>query len=89
MPSPNYITIGILIIIFIFELIIIGYVYFCYTQTTNNIYDTQDLLLSVYNLEILEATNAGIDTCILIPKRIRERTNPKKCRRGNESGSTD
>lgn len=89
MASPNYVTIGILVLIFIFELIIIGYVYFCYVQTTNNIYDTQDLLLTVYRLEIVEATNSNIETCIHIPKRIRERTEPKKCRKGNESGSSN
>ena len=82
----DYVTIGICVLIFIFEIIIIVYMYFIFMTTTNNIYDTQDLLVTVYDLEILEATNAGIVTCRRIPKRIRQRQESQcKNKKYNES----
>jgi len=72
----TYTTIGILIVIFVLQLIILLYIVWVYNQFICNMNDCEDLLVSIYTIELAELKGEAIsDLNLEIPKRIRERIN--------------
>lgn len=69
----NYVSIGFMTIVFIFQIIILGYMYWIYTQMVNNYDDIEDMIVDVYTLEVAEAKRDGVDAVIKLPKRVRTR----------------
>ena len=75
-----YVIIGITILIFIFELLIIWYMYWIYGQIIDNFNDTEDMIVDIYNLEIAEITDISKneDYVVSLPKRVRSRLEKRK-----------
>lgn len=76
MSSPDYITIGIIVIVFIFELIIIWYIWWCYNQSVNNFNDVEDMIYNLYRFELI---GKDFDFDAALPKRVKDRIF-KKCK---------
>lgn len=72
MTSIEYTLVGFLVLIFIFELIMIWIFYYGYNQLNNNYNDLNDMTIDIYNLAVIEATTAGREATLNIPKHSRE-----------------
>ena len=64
-----YAIIGFCVLLFLFQLIIIWYMWWIYGQYTENYNNMNDMIIDMYNLEVVEATTAGRDVKLNIPKR--------------------
>ena len=65
----GYATIGICVLIFLFQLIIIWYLWWVYGQLNENDNDMTDMLIDIYRLEAIEAEANGRCVRVNIPKR--------------------
>ena len=72
MDSIDYAVIGFLVLIFIFQLIIIWYIWYGQSQAIADYNDLNDMIIDIYNLEVLEAIAEGRCATLNIPKRARE-----------------
>jgi hypothetical protein len=72
MDSIDYAVIGFLILIFIFQLIIIWYIWYGQNQALTDYNDLNDMIIDIYNLEVLEAIADGRCATLNIPKHARE-----------------
>ena len=70
--SANYAVIGFCILIFLFELIIIWYMWWFYNQSNDNYNDLNEMIIDIYNLEVIDAVANGRDAKLNIPKRSRD-----------------
>lgn len=73
MADSSNTAIGFMIIVFIFQLIIIWYLWWIYSQVQNNYDDLEDMVLEIYTLDVAESKRQGLDTSIKVPKRVRSR----------------
>lgn len=73
MSDLSYTAIGFMIVVFIFQLIIIWYLWWIYTQMQNNYEDMEDMVVDIYTLNVAEAKRQGLDVAIKIPKRVKAR----------------
>lgn len=67
--STGYAIIGIGVLIFLFQLIIIWYMWWMYTQLNDNDNDITDMIIDVYKLEVIDARSNGREAKLDIPKR--------------------
>lgn len=70
--SSSYATIGFCILIFLFQLIIIWYIWWFYNQMTENYNDLNDMIIDIYKIDVIDANANGRETQLLIPKRSRD-----------------
>lgn len=75
----DYVSVALIILVFIVELIIIWYLWWGYTQLNNSIIDVQDTLNDMYTLEVAEVKKQGIEAKVRLPKRVTARLNKNKC----------
>jgi hypothetical protein len=73
----DYLNVGILVVVFVLQLIILLYMVWIYNQFVVNMNDCEDLLISIYMIEIAELRGKEVST-LEIPKRIRERIEHRK-----------
>uniref|UniRef100_A0A6C0BEF7 Uncharacterized protein n=1 Tax=viral metagenome TaxID=1070528 RepID=A0A6C0BEF7_9ZZZZ len=73
----DYIIVGLIIVVFIFEIIIVWYMWWTYTQMNNDVIDCQDMVIDIYSLQIAELKKEGLETVVKIPKRIQDRMDKK------------
>lgn len=78
MPDLGYVAIGFMTIVFIFQLILLWYLYWIYTQMVNNYDDIEDMIVDIYTLEVAESKKAGINVVMNLPKRVRSRMSKKQ-----------
>lgn len=69
----SYVAIGFMTIVFIFQLIMLWYMWWIYSQMVDNYDDMEDMIVDIYTLEVAEARKCGIEADAKIPKRIRTR----------------
>ena len=69
----GYVAIGFMTIVFIFQLILLWYMYWIYTQMVNNYDDMEDMIVDIYTLEVAQARKDGVDAIMNVPKRVRTR----------------
>ena len=70
--SGTYAIIGFCVLIFLFQLIIIWYMWWMYNQMVEKYNDLNDMVIDIYNLEVIEATTSGREAELHIPKGARE-----------------
>ena len=68
-----YSAIGFMTGVFIFQLIILWYMWWIYSQMIDNYDDVDDIIIDIYTLEVAESKRNGVDVNMTIPKRIRNR----------------
>ena len=68
-----YSAIGFMTVVFIFQLIILWYMWWIYSQMIDNYDDVDDIIIDIYTLEVAESKRNGDDVNMTIPKRIRNR----------------
>lgn len=69
MEAIHYAIIGFLIVIFLFEIVIVWYMWWFYNQVDDNYNDLNSMIIDIYNLEVLEAKENKRDVVLRIPKR--------------------
>jgi hypothetical protein len=74
----DYVVIGLIILLFIFELLLLWQSYYNYTNLNNSIIDCQDMLTDIYTLDIIAAKSSGLEIIAKIPKRVQERLDKHK-----------
>ena len=74
----DYVIIGLVILVFIFQLITLWYVWWVYTTVNGNVEDAEDMLVDIYTLELAAAKSRGIEIVAKIPKRIQNRLDKRK-----------
>lgn len=70
--NTNYVIIGLSVLIFLFQLIIIWYVWWFYNQMNNDFNDINDMTIDIYNLVVIDANANGRDADLQIPKRSKD-----------------
>ena len=73
MEGLDYISMGIMILVFIVELIIIWYMYWIYTQFNNNYSDIENMVVDIYNITAADLKLEGVDIAVKLPKRTKAR----------------
>ena len=73
----DYVIMGLIIIVFLFQLITLWYVWWVYTTMVNNVNDCEDMIVDIYTLQVAEAKAAGIEVIAKIPKRVQDRIDKK------------
>ena len=63
----------IFILIFIFVLVILWYIWWCYNELTNDFNDTEDMLVDLLNMSALDLKAEGTTVTIKLPKRVKKR----------------
>lgn len=71
----DYVIIGMLILLFIFELLIIWYLWWIYSELNNEMNDTQDMIVDIYHLQILQSEE---NTNVNLPKRVKTRLDRRR-----------
>lgn len=74
----GYVAIGFMTIVFIFQLILLWYMWWIYTQMVENYDDVEEMIVDIYTLEVAEARKDGIDVVMKLPKRVRAKMAKKQ-----------
>lgn len=74
----GYVAIGFMTIVFIFQLILLWYMWWIYTQMVENYDDVEEMIVDIYTLEVAEARKDGIDAVMKLPKRVRAKMAKKQ-----------
>lgn len=77
----DYVAIGLMILVFIFELILIWYMWWVYTELNNDMNDVEDMLVDVYNISVADLAAEGKEVVPVIPKRVRQRIARKEAKK--------
>lgn len=67
--GSGYAVIGFCILIFLFQLIIIWYMWWIYNQMNENYNDLNEMIIDIYRLEVCNANANGREAELRIPKR--------------------
>lgn len=67
-----YATVGILILIFLFQIIALSYLWWIYSQVNTNYEDMNDMIIEIYKLNVVDAREKGRDENLKIPKKSRD-----------------
>lgn len=70
--NNSYVIIGFCILIFLFEMLIIWYIWWFYNQMNDNYGDLNDMIIDIYNLEVADALANDREAKLRIPKRSRD-----------------
>lgn len=73
MEGLDYISIGMMILVFIVQLIIIWYMYWIYTQLNNDYNDLEDMVVDIYNITAADLKLEGTEVAVKLPKRTKAR----------------
>lgn len=85
--TASYAIIGFCILIFLFQLIIIWYMWWIYNQMNDNYNDLNDMIIDIYKLQVIDAEANCRDAVLHIPKRSRDAY--IKRHKDEKSGNTD
>lgn len=75
------VILGSVILVFIVQLLIIWYQWWCYNELNNEIIDTQDMVLDIYQLSVADLSIEGKEVTPVIPKRVKQRITRKEAKR--------